>query len=487
MSARRSLGLTTATRLVVVALSFLTVVIVSRLLAPEEIGIFSVSVALVGIAHVFRDFGVAHFLLQTPEVTTQRKRAAFTVTLAFSWSMAGLLGALHPLASNFYDDERVGKVLLFMVVNFLILPFGAPLRTMLQRELQFGRLAVVNLSNHFVQSGVTIGAAWFGASYLSMAWGSIAGNLANVVVLLIVSPKGALDWPTRHGLREVLSFGGKSTTATLAGAMGGAAPDLILGRTLGFADVAYFSRAKGLIGMALDQLMVVVSTVYTPTFAKGVREGRDAALLYAQTSSLLLGLTVPVIALLAVLAPTLIVSLFGEPWARSGPLGAMLCAFSLLTAPFALAGTSLIAAGHVGALMRARLLIEAARIAVLFSSMVVGLEVVVLLLGLIYVVEAAQYQHSLKRYIGLSGATLVRSVWRSYGVGAATAAVPLALVVFNPAWLALEPWALLLACGVTGAGGWFVGLMLLRHPLRHEVRLLAEQLLMRLRGQGRAP
>jgi hypothetical protein len=176
---RRSLGITAATRVVVVALSFATVVIVSRLLTPEEIGIFSVTVALVGLGHVFRDFGVAHYLIQTPEVTVQRKRAAFTVTLALSWTVALLLVLLKPAAVHFYDDQRVGQVLLLLVVNFLILPFGAPLRTLLQRDMQFKKLAVVNLSNHFVQSLTTVAAAWAGASYMSMAWGSIAGNLAN--------------------------------------------------------------------------------------------------------------------------------------------------------------------------------------------------------------------------------------------------------------------------------------------------------------------
>ena len=483
MSARRSLGLTAATQIVIVALSFVTVVIVSRLLTPEEIGIFSVSVALVVIAHVFRDFGVAHFLLQTPEVTTQRKRAAFTVTLVFSWSMAALLVLMHPVAARFYDDERVGHVLLLMAVNFLILPFCAPLRTMLQRELKFGRLAVVNLSNHVVQSGVTVGVAWFGGSYLSMAWGSIAGNVANVVVLLILSPKRALDWPTRYGLREVLNFGGKSATANLAGALGSGAPDLVLGRTLGFADVAFFSRAKGLVGMAIDQLMTVVNTVYTPTFAKGVREGQDAAVLYAQTTGLLLGLTVPVIALLAVLAPTLVMALFGATWAQSGPLGVMLCLFALLTAPFALAGASLIAVGHVGAYMRAKLMIEGVRVTMLFSSVVVRLEIVVMLLGVAYVAEAAQFFYSLRRYIGLPASTLLRSVWRSYGVGAITAAGPLTMVVANPTGWALGPWALLLICGAAGVIGWLVGLQVLHHPLRHEVRLVASQVIGRLRRE----
>jgi O-antigen/teichoic acid export membrane protein len=475
MSARRALGLTAITRGVAVALSFATVVIVSRLLAPEQIGIFSVSVALVGIGHVFRDFGVAHYLLQVSEVTAQRKRAAFTVTLAASWLVALVLVVLHPLANRFYGDGRIGEVMLVLAINFVLLPFGAPLRTLLQRDLQFGKLAVVNLSNHLTQSGVTIAAAWFGSAHLSMAWGSIAGNFANVVVLLLVSPRGALDWPTHRGLREVLSFGGKSTTASLASAAGSAAPDLVLGRTLGFADVAFYSRAKGLIGMALDQLMVVVSTVYTPTFAKGVREGCDPAALYVQTTALLLGITVPVIALLAVLAPSLVVGLFGESWSRSGPLGSLFCIYALITAPFALSAASLVAVGQIGTLMRARLWIEGARVAVLFSSLVLALEQVVALLGIVYVLEALQFAAALRARLDLKLRALMAAAWRSYALGALTVVVPLLLVLFAP----LPTAALIPVATVAALPPWLAGLWLLRHPLRSEVLVAARSRLTR--------
>jgi O-antigen/teichoic acid export membrane protein len=479
---RRSLGITAATRVVVVALSFATVVIVSRLLTPEEIGIFSVTVALVGLGHVFRDFGVAHYLIQTPEVTVQRKRAAFTVTLALSWTVALLLVLLKPAAVHFYDDQRVGQVLLLLVVNFLILPFGAQLRTLLQRDMQFKKLAVVNLSNHFVQSLTTVAAAWAGASYMSMAWGSIAGNLANVAVLILISPKGALDWPTRHGIGEVLSFGAKASTASFATAAGGAAPDLILGRTLGFADVAFYSRAKGLIGMALDQLMYVVSSVYTPAFAKGVREGRNAAELYGQATGLLLGLTVPVIALLAVTAPALIVALFGEPWARSGPLGTLFCLFGLITAPFVLASSSLVAAGHVRSMMRTRLAIEGTRLAVLATSIALVLEEVVALLGVAYLTEALVYMLALRRHTGLTVSSLGRGIWRSYLLGLLTALAPAIIVGLHGRLFSAPLWLVLAGACAAGAVSWLIGLEMLGHPLKPEVWALIR----RVARRGRA-
>lgn len=488
MSVRRSLGITAVTRLAVVVLSFATVVIVSRLLTPEEIGIFSVTVGVVTLGHVFRDFGVGQYLIQAPEITRQRKRAAFTVTLAFSWSIAVLLALLQPLVVRFYADERVGRVLWLLVVNFVILPFGAPLRTLLQRDMKFDKLAVVTLANHLTQSGVTVGSAWFGASYMSMAWGSIAGNLANVIVLIAISPRGALDWPTRHGLGEVLRFGTKASTASLAGAAGDAAPDLILGRTLGFADVAFYSRARGLIGMALDQVMNVVRSVYTPAYAKGVREGQSAATMYTQTVGLLLGLTVPVVGMLAVLAPTLITWLFGEAWARSGPLGTMFCLFALLTAPFTLAAPSLVAAGHVGAMMRVRLAVEGARVLALLSSLWWPLEVVVAALGLVYAVEAWLSMRALRLHIGLQTGALLRAIARSYALGLCAVVPPLLLVTFTPRpWADQAAWALLGIAAATAMAGWVAGLVALNHPLWPEVRAVAGRLATRAGCRARPP
>ena len=91
MAIRRSLGFSALTQLINFLLSFGSVIIVSRLLTPEEIGIFSVSVSLLGFAHILRDFGVGNYLIQVKEVTRANMRAAFSVMLYSSWLIAALL------------------------------------------------------------------------------------------------------------------------------------------------------------------------------------------------------------------------------------------------------------------------------------------------------------------------------------------------------------------------------------------------------------
>lgn len=483
MSVRRSLGLASATRAAVFVITFATVIVVSRVLTPAEIGIFSVSVAAIGIAHVFRDFGVGQYLMQLREVTRERRRAAFTVTLAFSWCIALALWLAKDYVAAFYRHPGVANVMLLLAVNFVILPFGAPLRTLLQREMQFGKLAVVNLSNHLVQSGTTVAAAWAGASYMSMAWGSIAGNLANVVVLLLISPKGALDWPTRHGLGDVLRFGSKASVDSLASAAGGASPDLILGRTLGFSDVAFFSRANGLLSMALGQLMYVVHSVYAPVFAKGFREGRDGAVLYNQTVALLLGITLPTMGLLALLSSPLIALMFGPQWMRSAPLASAICVFAMISAPFVLAPTSLVVSGNVGMMMRCRLLIESARVLMLLVSIAYSLEVVVAAMGLVALIEALVFLRALHSTIGLRAGTLWSNVRKSYGLALFTVAGPGMLFLTDQWFKSIAVFWMLAASLALGALGWLAGLTLLRHPLKAEARttihLIGERLRLR--------
>lgn len=483
MSIHKSLGIVAATRAIVFLVSLASVVIVSRLLTPAEIGLFSVSVALVGIAHVFRDFGVSQYLIQLREVTEDRKRAAFSVTLAVSWLIALSIYLVRDQAAAFYGNTGVARILSFTAINFLLLPIGAPLKSLMQRDMQFGKLAVVSLSHHCVQAIATIVAAMSGASYMSLAWGSVAGTLTNVAVMIMMSPSGALQRPTLRGWKEVFRFGSRASGASLATELGAGAPDMIFGRTLGFEAVGFYSRATGLISSLLGQLIYVVSSVYVPAFAKGYRSGDDIALYYAKAATMLTGVTAPAIAILGLLSPNLIALMFGPQWGPSASLAQYLCAYSLITAPFAIAAASLIATGSVTALLRCNVIVEISRAALLLSSIYLSLEHVVISLGLIYLLQAILFMRALRSTISLSFITLWRHTRVSYAL------VPFAVI---PGWLVLlamrtadfpQIWLVAVAGAAAGAG-WILGLRTLHHPLHEDVVKLASQLIDRLRARS---
>jgi O-antigen/teichoic acid export membrane protein len=478
MSVRRALGVSATAQLAIFVLGFISVVVVSRLLTPAEIGVFSVAVSVLGFAHVFREFGVGQYLIQAKKVGRPELRAAFSVTLFFSWSIALILFIARVPLANFYAHEGISAVLELLSLNFVLMPFGTPLLSLLQRELKFGTLAIVKVSNAFLSTAVTIGAALAGESYLSMAWGAIAGHVGNIVMLNFIRRGEIFMLPSFKGLREVIRFGSISSVVSLLSELGASAPDLIFGRTLGFSDVAYFSRATGLRKMVLGQLTTLVSGVYFPSFAQKIRDGQSAAELYCRTMNYMVALIGPGMALLALLSEPLITFLFGVQWVRAAPLASLLCLYSIITAPYSLANLSLVATGNVERVLKVQIITQTLRTAILLSSIWLDLERVVPTLGVVFVAEAVLYQRALGTTFNLGFYRLLREVRSAFMLIPFTVCGP-ALIFY--VWDPSQPGPLhllgfLLLAGAIALFGWLLGLLVADHPLKSEILTLASRL-----------
>src|SRR5690606_11980381 len=94
----------------------------------------------------------------------------------------------------------VAEVLALLSINFLIMPFGTPLVAMIQRDLQFGKLARATIAGAVAHAVVTIAAALMGASYLSMAYGAIASHVVKTTVLNFMRPGELFMLPGVRGV-----------------------------------------------------------------------------------------------------------------------------------------------------------------------------------------------------------------------------------------------------------------------------------------------
>lgn len=478
MSFRRSLSVSALSQLIAFLLSFASVIVVSRLLTPEEIGVFSVSVAVLGIAHILREFGVGQYLVQAHRIGAQERRAAFTVSIITAWFLAALLIIVrHPLAA-FYGHDGVAEVLALLAINFLIMPFGTPLLALMRRDLQFGRIAIGHISGAVANASVTIGAALMGESYLSMAWGAIASHIVKASVLNMMRPGEIFMMPTLKGIGGVLRFGSVASLASVVKELGSSAPDLIFGRTLGFSEVALYSRAVGLKRMLLQRLVGLVRGVHFPTFARSLREGGDAAKLYGQTMNYLVAVVAPALAFMAIMAGPLILFLFGDQWTRSVPIASMLCLYTVLTTPYMLYAASLTAAGKVTLVLKVEFVVQGVLVLVLMSSIWLPLEQVAALLILAFSVEALVAQVALRNAFGLTFSDLLRAIWPACRLLPFSVLGPLLVMLFagHLAVDEMSRFVVLLIGSILFVAGWLLGVFYVGHPIADEVRRLYRKL-----------
>jgi len=212
---KKSLGLSFVTQYTEMAIQFVGVMFLARLITPEEIGIYSVAAFLMAMLHVFRDFGVGKYLIQVDELTPERIRAAYGVAIILAWTIALLLYACAPLVARFYEEPRVVDILAVMACSFAVTPLGALLTSIFRRHMEFKKILIVRVvsSVSHVITAVTLAYHGFGA--LSLAWANFAGILSFGITAMALRSKGTPFTPSFRNMKDILSFGSVSSLGNI--------------------------------------------------------------------------------------------------------------------------------------------------------------------------------------------------------------------------------------------------------------------------------
>ena len=178
MGVRRSLIVSFAEKYSITFVQLISSLIIARLLSPTEIGLFSVAMLIIGFAHMLRDFGVSNYLVQERELSPEKIRAAFTVTLIIAWTAAVLLHLLSPLLAYFFDQPSLIGLINVLSINFWLIPFSSVAFGLLRRQLNFNALYWINTLTALVSSVLAVILAYSGFSFMSLAWAAVAGSRA---------------------------------------------------------------------------------------------------------------------------------------------------------------------------------------------------------------------------------------------------------------------------------------------------------------------
>jgi len=467
---RRSLYYSLADTYFGIALQFGTTIVVSRLLTPNDIGVFVVAAGLATIASTFRDFGIAEYLIQATELTHQKIRTAFTVNLITSWLMGLVLFLSSYWLDDFYRSDGVGEVMRLQALNFVMIPFGALTMAWFRRALNYLPLMVIGMLANATSFGVAIYGAYHGLGYMSLAWSSIAGVAVTVGLSVLMRPAG-LPWkPSFAEVRSVMDFGKHAMGIYFVGQIGRIAPDAMIGRAMDLTSVAYFSRGFGLIDLFHRMVVKAVYPICLPYFSQQLRDGHDVAEGYSKAVTLLTGLGWPFFFVIGCMAPSLIHVLYGAQWGEAAPLVPVLCLAAIVELSYALAGEVMIAQGRVDLSNRLQMMLQGTRILGLSLVWPLGLQGAAWGLVAASLVGAALAHGFVGRLMRVRWQALLATC-RPSAIVAVCTGLPAAVWAYWRADLVEPNHYHLLLGGVAVAGmAWLSAIIATRHPIWQEIR-----------------
>ena len=451
--------------------SIVSSMFIARLLSPADIGVFSVTMVLIGFISALRDLGAGQYLVQERELTPDKISATWTVLLCTGFLMSVVVVvAAHPV-SRFYKEPRMLDIMLVIAVNFAVNPFGSMTYAWLMREMRFDALAVMRFGGSLAGACTSVFLAWQGHGPISLAYGSLLSTLVNAGLALYFRP-ARFGWlPRWKGVRDVVAFGSKLSATSIVGALGVGAPELFLGKLQSMTAAGLYSRSNGLTSMFQRLILDATQAVVLPLFAKAKRETGDISEPFLRTVSYVTALGWSFFLGLMALSFPLTRLLYGDQWDDSVDLTRLLALGMVVGLPAAMCPQALMASGRADGLLRVTVWVVVTQIACVGVGTLFGL----LGAGAGFVmaqgVAVTLWLAATRKVVGFSWKDLLRRLRRSAVLASITAIVPFCCV----AVFGLRPNTVvvpLAGCALLGSLLFLLAARWLRHPIDDEVQSL---------------
>jgi len=297
--------------------SWLTTILVIRLLRPEDYGLMAMATIFVGLLTLFNELGIGAAIIQRSSIDDRLIRQAFGLVLMTNAGCTLLLYVVAPSIAAFFDEPRLVPLVRGLALQFVVISFSIVPQSLLERELSFKKRSLADLVSTTIGALATLLLAFLGHGVWALVWGNLVQLTSNVMLVNLARPY--LRWPSfvLSGFRDVAAFGTYVSLARILWYFYAQADIFIGGRLLGNQLLGLYAVARQLAWLPMEKLTVLVAQVALPAFAR-VQGDRERVANYLRMSVRTVSFVVfPVCFGLSAIAPELVTVFLGEHWQAS--------------------------------------------------------------------------------------------------------------------------------------------------------------------------
>lgn len=304
-------------------------IILARLLAPSDFGLMSLVWMAIAALGVFAEMGLGPALIQREDVSRDVLNTAWVIQILRGTVLCAVALVASPYIAAFFQAPLLEPILKVIAFTMLIAGFNSVGLILLQKDLDFRRLAYFKLITVTSSVVVTVMAAFI----LRSVWALVIGELAQAIVWLIASfivcpfrPKIYLD---RRLAGELLGYGKHILGAGVVNYLLTQGDDALVGKVLGTAPLGFYGLAYRLSNMPATGITHIISQVTFPAYSEIQDDPEALKRAYLKTLKFTAMLSVPLAGGLFALAPEIVSVFYGEKWLPMVPSLMVLCLFGL--------------------------------------------------------------------------------------------------------------------------------------------------------------
>lgn len=297
-----------------------SLMVFARLLEPNDFGIVGMVLALTGVLSLFKDFGLSAATIQHASISDDQKSNLFWLNLAVGFALGLILLVAAPMLVKFYREPRVLWVAVALAAGFPIGAASAQHYALLEREMRFVPVAMIEVGALMFSTAFGIAMAWSGYGYWALVGASLSATTVQSVAVWFVT-KWIPRLPSKGaGIRAMVRFGGTISLNGLVVYVAYNIEKVLLGRVWGAAALGLYGRAYQLVNIPTENINSSIGGVAFSALSRLQEEPQRLKTYFLKGYALVLSVTVPITVACALLGHDLISVLLGPKWQDAVPV-----------------------------------------------------------------------------------------------------------------------------------------------------------------------
>jgi len=296
------------------------IILLARVLSPAEFGVVAVMTAVFAIASVFQEAGLSAATIQRTRISVQTVSTLFWINATLGVILTLGFMASASLLTDWLLDQQVAPLFRVAAMTFVLNGFAVQHRALLQRGMQFGTEARIDVLASVLGAACALGMALTGWSY----WSLVGQILVTDAVALVLVLRAIRFRPGKPRLTsEVLSmlhFGGSLLGFNIVYRLSQNLYIALLGKAVDAAAAGIYTRAFVLANVPQSLLNVAASRVAISKLSRAQGSGAEFQDFYYRGVQLQMLAATPVAAALALFGDQIAVFVYGSQWDGVAPL-----------------------------------------------------------------------------------------------------------------------------------------------------------------------
>ena len=330
-------------------LDFASVVVLARLLSPDDFGVVAIATSFVAIIEGLAAFDVNKALIRTRDEDRALYDSAWTLS-----TLRGLVAGLCMVAATpFVGDSRIAAVLLVLALSPVLGGFANPRFVTYERDLVYSRLAALTLGAKVVSVGVTLVVAVVYRSYWALVVGLLAGTLSTTLLSYALRPYRPRVSLAR--VADIFGFSGWLSAATVVTTLAMETDRIIVGRLIGVADAGLYYMTQRVGVLPTRELISPLQRILFPSFSELAHDRERLRRVALESINVLGSLSLPAGVGFALVASDFVPLALGAQWLSIVPLVTILVPYLGVRATLSMTWPCAMALGVVRLLFRVSL------------------------------------------------------------------------------------------------------------------------------------